>query len=531
MASAEVINPLSQQEDRMECDNIPTNMNCDEDADMPECEEVQVDKKTLALQKKQEGNKAYGSKEYRQAIHLYTEAIDLDPTCAAYYANRSAALMMVEKYNEALEDARHAFTLDTSFVKAYLRAAKCYIATGQTNNALIILQTAQKLEPKNKSILDELKNVKAMADIESQSANAYETKDYRKIEYCMRKLLEFAPNCLSYKGLQAECLAMNGKYNDAQILANDIIRKDSHHSEALYVRGLCLYYQDQTERAYKLFQQLLRTAPDFKKAREAYKKAKNLEGTKAEGNAAFRNQKFEEALELYTKALEIDPLNKSTNSKLYCNRATVNFKLKKLEESITDCTSAIELDPAYLKAYLRRAKSYMDSEQYEEAVRDYEKITKMDHNIEYRRMLKDAKLELKKSKRKDYYKILGVAKTANEQEIKKAYRKEALKHHPDRHSDADDAKKKQEETLFKDVSEAYNILSDQTKRTRYDNGQDLEDHGMDFDFDPNLIFQSFFGGGGGGGGGGGFHGGHSHHGRQQRGGPGGFPGGFTFSFG
>ena len=53
---------------------------------------------------------------------------------------------------------------------------------------------------------------------------------------------------------------------------------------------------------------------------------------------------------------------------------------------------------------------------------------------EYRRLLKDAKLELKKSKRKDYYKILGIPKTANEQEIKKAYRKEALKHHPGKSS-------------------------------------------------------------------------------------------------
>jgi len=80
----------------------------------------------------------------------------LNPKLAAYYANRAAALMMIEQYLKALEDARTAFTLDTNFVKAYLRAAKCYIATGQTNNAMMTLQTAQHLEPKNKTILEEV---------------------------------------------------------------------------------------------------------------------------------------------------------------------------------------------------------------------------------------------------------------------------------------------------------------------------------------------------------------------------------------
>ena len=68
-----------------------------------------------------------------------------------------------------------------------------------------------------------------------------------------------------------------------------------------------------------------------------------------------------------------------------------------------------------------------------------------------RQLLQEAKLELKKSKRKDFYKILGVEKTANDDEIKKAYRKRAMVHHPDRHSSASDEEKKDHETKFKEV--------------------------------------------------------------------------------
>ncbi len=60
------------------------------------------------------------------------------------------------------------------------------------------------------------------------------------------------------------------------------------------------------------------------------------------------------------------------------------------------------------------------------------------------------------AKKRDYYEVLGVSKTASPDEIKQAFRKLALQHHPDRGGDPE---------KFKEINEAYQILSDQTKTT------------------------------------------------------------------
>lgn len=99
---------------------------------------------------------------------------------------------------------------------------------------------------------------------------------------------------------------------------------------------------------------------------------------------------------------------------------------------------------------------------------------------------------------KNLYEILGISKNASGDDIKKAYRKLAVKYHPDKQAGKSDKEKKEAEEKFKDVSAAYAILSDPQKKARYDQFGVIDEdmmNGTGFDFSSMFddIFANMFG--------------------------------------
>lgn len=471
---------------------------------------------------KLKGNEYYKLAQYGEACDAYSQAIEYDPTNAVYYANRSMALMQAKEYKHALQDSLRANDLAPNTAKTISRLCKLYILLGRPHEAIALMEsTGEKNMADLMSAHDMARNIDQainnLAKLRANEASGPQAMEMAKMSIhslgaAERNLGAGVPVPKLWQLTCCELYIYEKRYDMATSKVMSLLRQDSTDPDALILRGkILLYGEGDGTKAIAHFQEALRNDPDNKNARSLYKTAKELERFKTLGNTHFKAGQLKEAKEAYGNALEVDPNATVLNSRIYSNRATVNVKLKLLDEALADCDAALALEPEFVKVKKTRARVYLEKERYEDAVNEFKSAIELDAEDQHLRAeLQQAEMELKKSKRKNYYKILGIEKSCSEVEIKKAYRKQALVYHPDKNPDDPTAQEK-----FKDVNEAYETLSDPQKRNRYDSGVDLQD--------PGDMF-------GGGGFGGGFPGGFSGFDPSAFGG-GGFGNASHFSFG
>ncbi|KAL7749335.1 hypothetical protein RI367_005206 [Sorochytrium milnesiophthora] len=474
-------------------------------------------RRAAAEEKKNKANELYKGKAFSKAIDMYGEAIALHPENATLWSNRAAARIMRQEFKGAIADCMEAIRIDPTMVKAMVRAAKCQLMLGNTSESLRLYNMASSVSAAAVSPAD-IKTVNQVANVIALTQTLIDRGDFTRAKDSLARATKLALGgdkmdesilCTHWKLLRGQILCGLGDLDEAGAMASAIMRAERGNVDALYLRGKVFYMQGETPRALAHLQQALTMDPDHQQTKLLLRKVRALESAKEEGNKAFQAQQYADAVRLYTHALTVDPANTATNAKLYSNRATAHAKLDKHEEAIDDCTKALELDPKFYKVLLRRADCYNKLERYEAALQDYRAAQQVQDSADVKSAIRNTERQLRLSKRKDHYKTLGLTRTASEREIKMAYRKMALELHPDK-TQGDAVL----EARFKEVGEAYTILSDPQRKARFDAGVDDDGSmgGGHGGFSQEDLLRSFFqqNRGGGGFGHGGFHGHHFH---------------------
>jgi len=194
---------------------------------------------------------------------------------------------------------------------------------------------------------------------------------------------------------------------------------------------------------------------------------KDIEG-KGRQKALERSEQYEEARELLTAALDLLPPSVYRAS-LYRDLCTCNIKTRRSDAALETCKKHQAQDGS-IQSKLLLGEALLLGAEFEESVKVYREAIALDeHSQEAREGLEKAQKLLKRSQEVDYYQLLNVSRSATSRELKRAYHKLAVEYHPDKNPDDREGA----EQRFKAVAQAYEVLSDEDTRKKYDAGEDV----------------------------------------------------------
>ena len=464
------------------------------------------------LKMKELGNAQFKNQNYTTAADYYTKGLELNPNEPVLYANRGTCLKLLGKYKESLSDYKKAVQLGPRNTKNMKKLSSVYVILGNFGEAQILLQKCCNLEPEDSSHTYELNKVKKMVEDYEKIHEKLKDQKWDDVEEQSKKLLSDAPSFIELQKIYIQACLELCKFKEViDFIKNKVSSTvKSKDKEFNYLLAKTYYFKGDYDLAKNEVNNLIKQGTTDEKLSKLKKNIETINDAKTKANSLFKSEKYDEAISEYTKLLEFDPENKNFISIILTNKALCLKKKGKNMEALKDVDEAIKNNPNYATAYIRRALIYEEFKMFDDAKSDLSKAKELDpSNPKIEGYINEANQKADSARNRDYYQILGLNRNATPEEIKKAYRKLALKYHPDRNSETEQTKKIAQRK-FEDVSDAYSVLSDPKKKQMFDQGIDplnpetasgAGGPGMSFHFsggDPNEIFKMFFGGGDGG---------------------------------
>jgi len=404
------------------------------------------------------------------AIKLWTQVVDAEPSQINYF-QRASALVKKHQYSAALADLGRAMALDPKFVKGQIFRARVLKMTGACDAAQTEIQAILAAHPAHKEALVELPKVQNCVRLVHEASAQLKAHQWKEAKDTLTAALDIAYDSNSLMLQRVQCHTALGDWQSVLVDTRRVLQSDKSSMDALLLRGRAYYYLGEHEPALTHWKEGLRLDPEHKAIKEATKSLRLLTRRIANAEQALQHNRPAEALEDLDAALAHDPSHAVIRPGLLLQKAQALNKLKRWAEAIGAASQVLAQDENNVDALLRRAEAKMGQEQWEQAIADYSKATQINQgHHEAQQGLHRAQAELKRSQQKDYYKELGIPRDANARAIKKAYLKQAMVWHPDKHEK--DTDKTVAEKKFQAIAEAYEVLSTPEYKQKYDAGEE-----------------------------------------------------------
>ncbi|KAG9052657.1 hypothetical protein FS842_009453 [Serendipita sp. 407] len=448
--------------------------------------------------------------QFADAARTYSEALELAPNDYLLYFKRATAYLSSNRHSSALDDFDTVLRLtDGTFDGAIIAKAKVYAKEGKWKESRQALTDYSKRVNGDKAAQELMF---AVTDGEAGAKKADAAQKSGKWDVCIESAtiaLQTATYSASIRQQRADCALAAG---DVEQAIADMTRLThlgiASTSLLLRISGLSYFISSPSEQGLTALKQCLHFDPESKPCKTAHrqiksldKQFKQLEGAGEDSRKIIRivtpegtglAAKFDQIMADVIKTFDPPLPTSILPSKISQRRAAIwraackaHLQLNEIRKADKWCSELLRMVNEDVDGLVGAGEVALKNEEWEEAVRYFDKAFQASGNSNHdiHAKLQRAQKLLKQAKKKDYYKVLGVSRDADVKTIKKAYRRAAIQAHPDKGGT---------EAKMAAVNEAYEVLSNEELRTRYDNGDDPNDpesqqgghpfHGSPFQF-------------------------------------------------
>lgn len=429
------------------------------------------------------------------ALSHYHAAVEGDNKNYLTYFKRATVYLALGKARLAISDLDRAIELNSAFTTARQQRGSVYLKMGDFDNAERDLYVVLQEDPHNDEAHYQYSRIHPAREQVYLISDSISRNDHSTAVALLTQLLEVCPWSPEFRELRAKSnLAIGDRLSAVSDFksVNRLMQDGSDDlTEHIYKLSKLLYELGHAADSLKEIRECLKLDPDHKLCFPFYKKVKKIDKFMSDAETFRDSNEFDECVASAEKVLKNEkdvPMIIFGANQFGCS---CSVKSDKYSQAINYCNAALKIErDASILCDL--ADALVGEEMYDDAVRSYQDALEIDDNLQRAKDgMERARRLQKQAEKRDYYKILGVSRTATTREITKAYRKMAQKWHPDNFA-SNESERKIAEKKFIDIAAAKEVLTDPEKRAQFDNGEDpLDPEGRSNGFRDGNPFHHF----------------------------------------